>query len=248
MIEIFTVVISVELGIAFLVIFFCSIVQGYSGFGGGLMIVPIMALLFDPVTGIALATIPVLAGLIIMIPGAISHVTWREVSILAFSSSIAIFFGQIFLISAQPGGIKIGMGIFIILIATLFLNNWRYKGKRNTGTNVFVGVATGGITGTFGVPGGPLMAMYFLSASIEPMRQRANILMTGFIGTVVFLGGFIYRDIYSQTTAIQSGLLVPGFILGALLDQYLFKAAPARWFSNVTSILLMAIGLIVMIG
>ncbi|MBR86917.1 MAG: hypothetical protein CMM29_09010, partial [Rhodospirillaceae bacterium] len=77
------------------------------------MIVPIMALLFDPVTGIALATIPVLAGLAIMIPRAISYVTWREVSILAFSSSIAIFFGQIFLISAQPSGIKIGMGIFI---------------------------------------------------------------------------------------------------------------------------------------
>ena len=248
MFEIFTQIISIELGIAFLVIFFCSIVQGYSGFGGGLMIVPIMALLFDPVTGIALATIPVLAGLAIMIPRAIGYVTWREVSILAFSSSIAIFFGQIFLISAQPGGIKIGMGIFIILMATLFLNNWRYTGKRNTGTNIFVGVATGGITGAFGVPGGPLMAMYFLSAPIEPMRQRANILMTGFIGTVVFLGGFIYRDIYTQITAIQSGLLVPSFILGALLGQHLFKVAPAKWFSNVTSILLIAIGLIVIIG
>ena len=91
MFEIFTEFVSIELGIAFLVIFFCSIVQGYSGFGGGLMIVPIMALLFDPVTGIALATIPVLAGLAIMIPRAMSYVTWREVSILAFSSSIAIF-------------------------------------------------------------------------------------------------------------------------------------------------------------
>ena len=85
------------------------------------MIVPIMALLFDPVTGIALATIPVLAGLAIMIPRAMSYVTWREVSILAFSSSIAIFFGQIFLISAQPGGIKIGMGIFIILMAIVII-------------------------------------------------------------------------------------------------------------------------------
>ena len=61
------------------------------------MIVPIMALLFDPVTGIALATIPVLAGLAIMILRAISYVTWREVSILAFSSSIAIFLGKSFL-------------------------------------------------------------------------------------------------------------------------------------------------------
>ena len=68
------------------------------------------------------------------------------------------------------------------------------------------------------------------------------------IGTVVFLGGFIYRDIYSQTTAIQSGLLVPSFVIGALLGQHLFKVAPAKWFSNVTSILLIAIGLIVIIG
>ena len=80
MFEIFTQIISIELGIAFLVIFFCSIVQGYSGFGGGLMIVPIMALLFDPVTGIALATIPVLAGLAIMIPRAISCLLYTSPS------------------------------------------------------------------------------------------------------------------------------------------------------------------------
>ena len=64
MFEITINILSFELILALLCLFFCAIVQGYSGFGGGLMIVTIMALLFGPVTGIALVAIPLFLSLI----------------------------------------------------------------------------------------------------------------------------------------------------------------------------------------
>jgi uncharacterized membrane protein YfcA len=236
---------SFELTIAFLCLFFCAIVQGYSGFGGGLMIVPIMALLFGPVTGIALVSIPFFFGMLFLIPRAIGHVNWIEVLPLASISSIAILIGQIFLLSADAKNLKIAMGIFIIIFAILFLRNWKYSGKRNFMTRGLVGAAAGSVTGAFGIPGGPIAVMYYLSAPIEPKEQRANIVLTGFINTIVFIVGFIFHDVYEQVSIIESGSLVPAFIIGSILGQYLFSVAPAKWFNKVNSVMLLVIGAVI---
>ena len=238
---------SFELITAFLCLFICAIVQGYSGFGGGLMIVPIMALLFGPVMGIALVAIPFFFGMLVILPRALPDVNWREVAPLATISSIAIIIGQIFLLSADPKNLKIAMGIFIVCFAILFLRNWRYNGKRNFITRGIVGATTGGITGTFGIPGGPVAVMYYLSAPIKPAEQRANILITGFLNTIVFLGGFILHGVYQDVSVTESGILVPAFILGSILGQYLFKIAPANWFGKVTSIMLLVIGVVIIV-
>ena len=83
MVEIFADIFSIKLMLAALCLFFCAIVQGYSGFGGGLMVVPIMVLLFDPVIGIALAAIPFFVGVLVIVPRAIGQVNWIEVLSLA---------------------------------------------------------------------------------------------------------------------------------------------------------------------
>ena len=173
--------------------------------GGGLMIVPCMAILFGPVAGIALVAIPFFFGMLVIIPRTIGHVNWREVAPLAIMSSITILIGQIFLLSADSKNFKIAIGMFIIIFAILFLRNWKYSGKRNFITTGLVGATTGGITGTFGIPGGPISVMYYLSAPIEPQEQRSNILLTGFINTIVFIVGFIFHGIYDQVSVIESG-------------------------------------------
>ena len=139
------------------------------------------------------------------------------------------------------------MGIFIVCFAILFLRNWRYNGKRNFITRGIVGATTGGITGTFGIPGGPVAVMYYLSAPIKPAEQRANILITGFLNTIVFLGGFILHGVYQDVSVTESGILVPAFIVGSILGQYLFKIAPANWFGKVTSIMLLVIGVVIIV-
>ena len=239
---------SLELGLAVFLLFFCAVIQGYSGFGGGVLVVPIMAMLFDPVTGIALLCIPFFIGMLFIVPGAIKDVNWREVIPLALFSSLAIVVGQNFLLSADSKSVKIAMGCVIVCIAILFLRNWTYKGIRNLYTTGMVGIATGGTSGAFGIPGGPIAVMYYLSARIKPAEQRANILLTGFLNTVVFLTGFILHGVYEKVSVVDSGILVPGFIIGSILGQYLFKMMPTKWFSKATAIMLLVIGLVTIVA
>lgn len=246
--EFFTNLITTALIFAVLCAFLCAVIQGYSGFGGGLIMVPIMALLFDPVLGIALSALPFFLGILLIIPRSISDVNWSEVLPLSALSGLAILVGQNFLLSSSSENIKIIMGCFIVFIAILLLRNWKYTGKRNIFTSGIVGSSTGLVTGSLGIPGGPIMVMYFLSESKQPQVQRANILMTGFINTTVFILGFIYHGIFEQKVILQSGILVPFFIAGSFLGQYLFVTIPTKWFLKACSGMLILIGLIVVIA
>ena len=210
--------------------------------------VPIMALLFDPVLGIALSALPFFLGMLLIIPRSINNVNWGEVIPLSALSGLAILIGQNFLLSSSSESIKIFMGFFIICISILLLRNWKYTGKRNMLTSGVVGSSTGFITGSLGIPGGPIMVMYFLSESKQPQVQRANILMTGFVNTTVFILGFLYHGIFEQKVVLQSGILVPFFIVGAFVGQYLFSVIPSKWFLKACSWVLILVGLVVIIA
>ena len=70
------------------------------------------------------------------------------------------------------------MGIFILLAAGLLISGWLYKGGRNKITSVLAGLCTGGVMGSFGMPAGPIMVIYYMSAPVEPQVQRANIIIS----------------------------------------------------------------------
>jgi uncharacterized membrane protein YfcA len=57
--------------------------------------------------------------------------------------------------------------------------------------------------------------------------------------------GFIFHDVYEQVSIIESGSLVPAFIIGSILGQYLFNVAPAKWFNKVNSVMLLVIGAVI---
>ena len=48
-----------------------ALIQGYSGFGGGLVIVPILAVMFSPLEAIAIAGLSAIGGNITLMPNAV---------------------------------------------------------------------------------------------------------------------------------------------------------------------------------
>lgn len=219
-----------------------GMVQGFSGFGGGLVIVPILALLFGPLQAIAITAIAAFAGNMTLVPGALGRANWREVGPLAIAVGVTIPAGLVFLVSADPVWVRRGMGIFVLLSAALLMSGWSYRGTRGILPSAIAGGLAGGMTGGFGIPGGPFIAVYFLSAPYEPEIQRASIILS--IGSVIvfLLGGLIVAGVYTPATLARAALIVPLFIAGNRLGGLLFRRAPARWFKKAAIGILIASG------
>jgi uncharacterized protein len=126
------------------------------------------------------------------------------------------------------------MGIFILLAAGLLISGWLYKGGRNKITSVLAGLCTGGVMGSFGMPAGPIMVIYYMSAPVEPQVQRANIIISVGVVLLFMMGGLYFNGAYHKSTVARAVVITPIFMAGAWSGSYLFRIAPVSWFKKVT--------------
>jgi len=238
--DIFSSVLSFNLLLAAFAVFPSGIIQGYAGFGGVLVAVPFLAILFDPVTGFAIILFVVLFGQGSHFLKAIRNADWKEVGPVAGASAITMTIGIFFLVKTDPIFIRKCMGIIILLITLLMASDWNYSGKRSLISKVFTGGVSGTITGGFGVPGFPLQVMYFHTSLSTIDTKRSNVLAALACGLAVAITGLAIQNIYTQEMLIRAVVIAPTFIMGAKLGEMILKVAPTDWFKRITYLILLA--------
>ena len=225
-----------------------GLIQGYSGFGGGLVIVPILAILFNPLEAIAIAAVTSVASSFLLVPKAVRQANWRETTPVGLAIAVFIPLGLMFLISADPVVVRHAIGGFTIVAAIILASGWTYGGPRGTAASCLAGALAGGVTGGFGVPGGPFLVVYFMSSPDPARIQRANIIISTTVAIGFLFGGLILEGVFSGDTLARSLVLVPIFLVSSKLGKYLFEIAPANWFGKVTYGLLFGAGIAALVA
>jgi len=220
-----------------------GVVSGYAGFGGGLLLVPIMVWIVTPVDAAFMAALSSSVSLVFLVPSASKSATWREVLPMIVALVVTVWLGVIFLVSADPVVIRRSMGAFVVCAALVLMSGWRYRGSRGIGASLVVGGLAGGVTGAFGIPGTPFNATYFLSAPTSARVQRANIVTTNAALATAFLIGLLLAGVFNYALAVKTLLVLGVWMIASRFGKRLFERAPVTWFRKVTLGLLMATGL-----
>lgn len=241
MIESFIAVLNADLLFAALIAVFSGVIHGYTGFGAALFMTPLFALLFGPVDAIALSVIIAIFGSAQLYPRAARNARWRE--LIPASLAIVVFtpLGTYLLFSLDPEVIRRSMGGFVLLAALVLLGGWNYKGPRGNIASAVAGGLAGIITGTTGV-GGPPLAIYFLSAPVAPVVQRANIVIAVTAMIAVVLISLLVAGGIVGGTFMRGVVLIPTYVVGTWFGSHLFNIAPQKYFRRVALWLLLATG------
>lgn len=223
-----------------------GLIQGYSGFAGALFMVPILASLMNPIDAVAIAMVAGLAGNATITADAAKSAEWREAGSVSVAIAVSIPAGLLFLVSAEPEIIRLGMGVFTLLAAFLLMSGWRYRGARGIGSGVVVGVTSGLIVGAFGVPSGPVFVVYFLSSpSLVPV-QRANIVIAVTVVLTVMVIGLAIEGAYTEDILWRLIVVAPLYLVSTWTGKWLFQKLPSTWFVKVAYGLLLASGVAVL--
>ena len=241
-------IIDLTLLVGILLALGAAAMTAYAGFGGALVMVPLFTFLIGPVQAVAVMTICSVVALLHVVPGLMKIIKWSEVVPLFFGILVSASIGSHFLVLADTGTIRLGMGMFILISAAVLILDFRYSGPRGTLPSMGVGALTGGIMGGFGVPAGPVMVVYYLAAPEPAQVQRANIMFSVWLLLLVMLGNLLARDAIETTTFLRSIFIAPASILGAVVGQYLFRRAPVGWFKKFAHWLLIAIGVTLLVA
>lgn len=220
-----------------------GILSGYAGFGGALILTPILAMVYGPVEAVSILVLCLTLMAVTLVPSASKSANWTDAAPIIIAGTVTAVLGAQFLVSADPVLIKRGMGVFVTLAALALMTGWSYNGPRSVVRGSVVGAVSGGIFGAFGVPAGWMNALYFMSQESSAKAQRANIIVSNMSVTVLYLGALILADVYDSALLLKAAVVAPLFLGGVQVGKLLFAKVPSVWFKRVARGLLLATGL-----
>jgi len=195
-----------RLAIAAAITFAAGFIRGFSGFGAGMVYVPLIGALYGPrFAVVTILLIDFICSIPFLIP-ALPHVRWRETMPLIIAAAITIPLGTMALLYIDPVPLRWAIAALIVIFVLLLASGWRYHGAPKLPITLGVGAVSGVLGGATQIPGPPVI-IYWLGGAISAAAVRANL-----------IAYFALFDLFSIVVYGWSGLLTNDvFVFGLLM-------------------------------
>jgi len=164
-----------RLAIAAMIAFASGFVRGFSGFGAGMIYVPLIGALYGPrFAVITVLLIDFICAMPFLFP-ALPHVRWREALPITAAAAFTIPLGALALIYVDPVTFRWAIAVMIVIFVTLLASGWRYHGTPKLPITLGVGAISGFFGGATQIPGPPVI-IYWLGGATSAASVRANLI------------------------------------------------------------------------
>lgn len=199
-------------------------VRGFSGFGAGLIFMPVAAACFGPQD--AAGALYVIDTILIMpfAARAARIVDWKELAPLGVGAVVAVPLGVFVLVHANAVPLRWMLSLAILVAVAVLAAGWRYHGPTRVWLSLVVGSVAGFLSGSLQIPGPPVL-VYWLGRSVVSATMRANA-VTFFLFTASISGvGLYLGGIFTPHVMALSLVLFPIYAVGLFVGGRLFGRA-----------------------
>ncbi len=201
--------------------FVAAAVRGFSGFGAGLIFMPVGAACLGPKTAVGVLYVVDTILVLPFVLKSVRLVDWREIAPLGIGAVATIPLGVAVLLYVDPVPLRWGLSLVILVSVGVLAAGWRYRGPTRTWLSLLVGSVSGFMSGSAQIPGPPVL-IYWLGREVVSRTMRANaftffMLTTIFSGIALFVGGIFTADVLAR-----SAVLFPIYAVGIFLGGRVF--------------------------
>lgn len=221
--------------------FVAALISGAAGFGGSLLLLPVVTACVGSEVAVPVLTIAQLIGNLSRMAMGFKQIDWKSAGWFSLTSLPLAALGA-FGFSLLPKDIVtrcIGAALVLLVLVKLLIKKDLPKNK---GTLLVGGAVTGGLSGLCG-SGGPIGAAVFLSLGLSPVAYIASEAATA---TAMHI---LKTAIYSQLTNMTVKTLLVGIAMGAAMLAGTFaanrfiKKMDKNKFQTYVAVLLCAVGI-----
>jgi len=234
--------IPADIYLATLVIFVAGVMRGFSGFGSGMILVPSLSLIYDPLAAIITVVLLEIIPIIQMFPKSIRNCHWRTVLPLSLGAVVIIPFASLLLLHADESVMRYSISILVILCVLVLASGWRYQGEATVSATTTTGIVSGLIGGATCMGGLPIV-MYYLSTNLSVQVIRASIVVFLVITSIVALVSYSSHDLISMEIFMRCVWMTPVYILAIWFGGSLFGKVSESLFRNLTLVILASAGI-----
>jgi len=213
-----------DLDVAFLsgATFLAALVRGFSGFGSGLVYLPLAAQVLSPFQALTTIVIFDLIGPLPIVRRASRECETADLFRLISGLVVALPLGLLTLTLVEPEVFRYTVSFVALFLLGCLISGLRYHGQLNPPMIYGTGAMSGFLQGVAGLPGPPVILLYM--ASTRPIKViRANAFLFLFTTDVVLLPMLaIFGRLDSSAIALGIFLIIPNLI-GGLVGARLFR-------------------------
>ncbi len=211
----------IELIALAVIVFTAGVVRGAIGFGFSALVVAAGALFLSPALLVPMVVLLEIAASIQMLPSALSSVHWRAHNRILLALLIATPIGVYALAIAPDDLLRAVVALFILILASVMLSGFRFKGELGSKHLFGVGLIAGLCNGVAGIGGMPI-AVYLNSTSISLAQARATMVMV-FVGIeTLFIICALFADVYNLSIVYTALFSMIPMILGVAVGSAIF--------------------------
>src|SRR5687768_13659036 len=138
------------------VIFLAGVAQSMTGFGFGLVAVPLMTLFLAPSAAIPIIVIEGLALNLIMLAQGYRRARLGSLSSLVIAGLAGVPAGVWLLSNTDPGTLRVYIGVLMLAAGVVFASGVRVRVANERLAAIPVGLASGVLGGSVSMPGPPI--------------------------------------------------------------------------------------------
>lgn len=220
-------------------------VSGVAGFGGALLLLPVLAFAVGGKAAVPILTVAQLLGNLSRAGFGWRDIQWRPALLFSLGAVPASLFGSRLFVAMPSTWVPRAVGLLLLAVVALRHTG---VGKRKVPEQflAFLGIGVGFVSAVAG-SAGPLGAAVFLSLDLGPQAYVATEAVTA---VLMHLAKSLAYGRYSALSLGDSlrGLLLGGsLVLGSWTGRKLIDRMPERWFGRLVDGLLLvsALALIV---
>jgi uncharacterized membrane protein YfcA len=232
--------------VAVAVVVAAGLMRGFAGFGSGMLMAPIFAVLFGPVDTVAIIILMETCVTVQLIPSVFGEIEWRFVAPMGAAAALFMPVGSWMLVSIDPSVMSRVIAAIVFVFAVILMAGWRYGGGKRMPVTLGIGAVSGTMMAATSLANPPVM-LYLLSGPDRASSNRANVTAYFAITLTMMLALMTFAGLMSWPAVWQGVTLVPPFMLTAWLGSRLFRRSGEslyRWTSLVLLLIAGAYGLL----
>ncbi len=216
-----------------------GVVRGLSGFGTGMIVAPVAAALYDPVTAVVLLVIiDSLPTLPLTIP-VMKIARWREILPILAGFALFVPLGIFILKNGNETALRWLICLAILVCAATLWSGWRYRGPRGLPVSLSVGGLAGVLSGIASIPGPPVI-IYWLASGMPTAIVRANLLALFLLSELLAAANLWAADLFDRPRIMLGLFMIPVYVLGLFAGWRLYGRASDATYRRVAFTLIVA--------
>jgi uncharacterized protein len=209
-----------------------GLVRGFSGFGGAMIYMPLVAAVYEPrIAAVTLLLVDFLASTPFVFPE-FRRCTWREVLPISIAMAAAAPLGAYLLVVLDPIVLRWIIAILVLGLLAVLISGWRYRGPSTLPITAGVGLVAGVGAGAAQIAGPPVI-LYWLSRGNSATILRANLMVFFLFCGIALIAVYSVQGLFTAQSVALSLMLGIPYIAGVGIGSRFFRGTSDQLYRRV---------------